>query len=303
MNQTVSDILPVDLGVPQGSILGPLLFLIYINDFAIQTNIDKCVLFADDTTLLIRSKDCKNILDRSLAAHSYAEEWFSKNYLVLNNEKTQRVIFTLKNVELQNNPSSVKYLGFMLDPKLKWDSHGEYVAGRLLKSIFILRNLSSAVSLHVLRAAYFSLFHTIMSYGILVWGHSSSRHRVFGLQRRAVRIVANLCYRSDCRQSFKELSILTFPCQYILDCLMHTKDKVSECTTNASYHTYDTRHKNDLTINYLRLSRDRTGSHYYGIKFYNVLPEEIKNLGFKNFKSFMKSFLVNNPFFFLWGIL
>jgi len=79
-----------------------------------------------------------------------------------------------------------------LDPKLQWCEHVDALARKLTKSVYLLRQLFRCVSAVLIRTAYFTVFHTHISYAIFAWGHSAGRHKVFGLQRRAVRVVSGL---------------------------------------------------------------------------------------------------------------
>jgi len=143
-------------------------------------------------------------------ARERAEDWFCSNRLLLNAEKSQMVVFSLR--ELLDTPKipAVTFLGVTLDPKLQWC---EPLQGNLPGAP--LRHLSRCVSAGVIRTAYFAVFHTHISYAILAWGHSAGRHRVFGLQRRAVRVVFGLSYREDCKSAFIDLRVLTVPWLYL----------------------------------------------------------------------------------------
>lgn len=223
-------------------------------------------------------------------------DWFESNKLVLNKEKTKTMVLSMRDTT-DSDVGNVKYLGVTLDPKLRWDSHGDTLANKLNSCIFLLRNLSHSVSQSVLRSAYLSLFHSVMSYGILFWGHAACRHRLFGLQRKAVRIVGGLKFRDDCRSTFRTQRILTFPSQYILSCLMYVKHNESDFRKNRFFHSYDTRHKDDLSVEYLRVCKSQVGTNYYCIKLYNVLPLKIKELPYDKFIRDVKTVLIENSFY------
>jgi hypothetical protein len=151
------------------------------------------------------------------------------------------------------------------------------------KNIFLLRNLSNCVSQKTLRSAYFALIQSQLQYCITLWGHSPASIRLFKLQRRAIRIMANTGYRTDCRLYFNKLKILTLPCLYILRCLQYIKNNPDQYKKLKSFHNYSTR-KSDYSFDVFRLNRSRHGLNFYSIKFYNVLPHVFRKMSPDLFK-------------------
>lgn len=294
INHNISNEVTMHMGVPQGSILGPILFLIYINDFPKHVTMGKCILFADDTTVQVKSMDGLEALETASLVRDCAEDWCTSNRLVLNTNKTVSMIFSLRNNAFFDDATQVKYLGFTLDSRLKWGPHCDGVAVKLLRTIYLLRNLVLSVSLSTSKTAYFALFHSVMSYGIILWGHSSSRHRIFGLQRRAVRTLYKLPFRADCRVAFTELGILTFP---VLDCLLYLKDNMHAFDRNTPSHTYNTRSGSKLSVQYTRLTSIQNTYNVKGVKFYNALPDKFKSLSSKLFKATLKKLLISHAIY------
>lgn len=287
-----SDILVNDFGVPQGSILGPLLFLIYINDLPYHTS-TKSLLFADDTTFIEKAKSVDELIENSRINLDRAKSWFVANKLTMNPNKTQNLLITTKNHDMIN-PEYVKFLGIYIDPNLRWDQHVHFLNKKLCKTAYLLRNLSNTVSQHVLISAYHGLFESNISYGILAWGHSSSADKVFSVQRRVVRIIAGASYRANSTPLFLKLKLLTLPALYVFNCLLYVYKNKHSFITYGDIHTHDTRQKNNMCPKFLRLTKSRH-SNYFAVIFFNHLPEEIKILPLDKFKKTIKEILLVNP--------
>lgn len=213
-------------GVLQGSVLGPLLFLIYLNDLPCIAENEKYVLFADDTTIYCKGKEAM------CGAQSRAQTWFQGKTVI----KMFSMLFI---IEYLNYNENVKFFGIYLDTTMKWDGHVEHVHSKLRRNVFILRNLASKVSSTVLNTAYFALCHSVLSYGVMLWGLAASNARVFALQRRAVRM-----YR-----------ILTFPSLFILQNLLYARTHITSYKCNKDFHTYATRGRNDLYTSILPIKK------------------------------------------------
>lgn len=148
----------------------------------------------------------------------------------------------------------------------------------------MLRSLSKCVSINVLRTAYFAVFHSHLSYATLAWGHSSGMTRLFRIQRKAVRIIAGLPFREDCRQQFSSLGILTLPCVFILECVLYVRRNEEIFRTHRDIHGHHTRFRDNLVPAYWRLKRCQDGPGYWAIKFFNILPQNFRSLPIMTFK-------------------
>jgi hypothetical protein len=188
-------------GVPQGSILGPLLFILYINDLpkAIMPNITP-IIFADDTSILITRQDANELQGDLILTFNQVSKWFKQNSLSLNINKTYFTHYFSKsiahseiNIIYENNyitkVNELKFLGVNINNTLTWNSHIEKNLPKLSSAFFAMRLIKPRVSQRMLKAIYYSQFHSIILYGLMSWDNSTHSVRIFRMQKRIIRIM------------------------------------------------------------------------------------------------------------------
>jgi len=146
---------------------------------------------------------------------------------------------------------------------------------------------------------YFSYFHSIVTYGIIFWGNSVHSQYVFKIQKRMIRFIANLGVRDSCHCIFKELGILPLYSQYLYSLLLFIAKNRDLFQANSDVHSVGTRYKNDLHLPPARLKVFQQGTFYSGIRAYNHLPKNIKDLLYdtKRFKKVLKAFFLTHSFY------
>lgn len=286
-----SGLLHVENGVPQGSVLGPILFLIYINDLPYSVGEASCILFADDTTLITTGKN-SNTDSLQLAKH-----WFNSNKLQLNQSKTQNILFSTDKW-LQKSES--KLLGVILDSRLNWSSHIDHLCSRLSSQIFCLRQLRYSLSCDTLRIVYYAIFHSHLTYGVTLWGNSNAANRVFVLQKAAVRSIDGALFGTHCLPLFKKFKIMPLPCIFIFETLLQVHRNFNKFQRHSDIHSYSTRHADNLIQPSARLRTTKLNK--IDIRIYNHFihcfkSANVTNFGNYKFHKVTKNFLLENCFY------
>jgi hypothetical protein len=283
-----SRFLKVKSGVPQGSILGPFLFLVFCNDLPDITSRDKILMYADDTSIVASNKS-KSDLSQTLAQTlENMSLWCDVNGLKLNPSKTKFINFHLNHSKTPQSDSSylpahfdcvvsTKFLGLEIDSTLSWHHHVTSLLPKLSKSFYALLSLSQSVDLNVQRQVYFAHFHSLISYGLLFWGNSTEAVSIFKMQKRVIRLLANLGPRHTCRQHFRKLHILPLPCLLILQSLIFVRSNSDKFFRNNHQHKYSTRNLSTLQYPIHRTTFLEKSPSYFCLKIYNKCPSHIRD--------------------------
>jgi hypothetical protein len=309
-----SDIRNVTCGVPQGSVLGPLLFIIYTNDLPRSIRTAKSILFADDTTVYASSSSLTEVINIINYDLNGLSDWFYANRLSLNIGKTNYVLFSKKSVIEPSNihignttierKQHVKFLGIMVDEKLEWLEQIKNCKAKLSSSLYALNSSKKYLSTHELLMLYNSLIYSHLSYGILLWGSTFQTYlnRIAIMQKKSVRTVAHEPYNSHTKPIFRQFKILEFSNIYNLYLGkymflqlngMLPKPLLTEYKSNSDIHSHNTR-KCDCLHKYTRRTVVAANSFIFrGPEFWNNLPEDIRGCHtLQHYNKKLKSYLL-----------
>ena len=242
-----SSVRAIRCGVPQGSIMGPLLYLIYVNDIHASTR-GTILSFADDTSLLITEENIDTLFQRANTEVDNLYQWFCANKLSLNAKKTKFLVFRsayLKcnfdnlQVNIQDTPlvrigsdceeKSTKFLGLHVDEFLTWKHHISCIDNKISRALYQVKQARHFLPVTCLRSLYFSMIHPHLLYGILAWGNvkPSSLKRTVILQKRARRYINKASYNSHTEPLYKKSGVLKVTDQYNCEVILFMHDYVT----------------------------------------------------------------------------
>ena len=300
---TYSEQYNVEYGTPQGSCMGPLIFLIFCNDLSKHLELISCIQFADDTTLYHSSKN-KNYLRWSIEHDlTILSDWFKANKLTLNLKKSAFILFSPGNkdtMEIKLGDISIpqvdfiKFLGIWIDCELKWSNHFQKINLKIQNNLILLKRLKNILTTHALKLIYYAQINSHLQYGILNWGNMLSITQIAKLQKlqnKCIKILAKN-EKVDVTSSRKELKILSvtelikvenlkFGYRYDKKMLPnplvsnleldHTESKLTK------QHNYNTRNRNLPNLPYATNNKYKNSFLFKSMKLYSDLPASIRD--------------------------
>ena len=212
-------------GVPQGSILGPLLFLLYVNDLHQASNAIKPIMFADDTNFFYSHRNIKLLFDTVNKELKNVNEWFKANKLSLNTKKTEYTFFhklskkdniplLLPKLKINNilikRSNQIKFLGIVIDENITWKDHIDIVEKQVSKSIGVLYKAKYVLNQKCLKHIYFAFIHSHINYANVAWAgtNQTKLKKLFNKQKHASRIIYNKDKYTHAKPLMKSLNAL-----------------------------------------------------------------------------------------------
>lgn len=304
----------ISIGVPQGSNLGPLLFLVFINDLSRLKLHGRMQFFADDTVLLYSATEAANIARLIQTDLQCLQDYFTSNVLSLNLQKTTYMIFhstrripqelptvRIGTVEIRN-VDSFQYLGLTLDSVMSWEKHIDNLKNKLAALCGTFRRLSSFIPLRWMLQLYYSMVHSRLQYLVCIWGKASaSRLRELQvLQNRCLKVIYKKPHLFPTHQLYNDQNSSLLPIRglQMLQTLIHMHNIITNANTHHNVQIIrNTSARSSRYHGNIRLARPNSEMgkkrfSYLGSKSYNELPSSIKNLSSPYlFKKKLKQYL------------
>jgi hypothetical protein len=313
-----SSSLQINCGVPQGSILGPILFLLYINDIHKCSTLLNIILFADDTTLTLKHKNINELTRLMNTELNKISEWMKANKLSINVTKTFYMLFrptssitSIINLAINgcviNRVSQIKFLGIFIDDKLSWKVHIKHLESKISSLIGVLSKIRFKINSEVSNLIYDALLLSQLDYCNIIWcsGYKTSIHKLETLQARALRICNRLNYKLSRINTFASLNRLSLT-QLNRFNIAKFVFLVLKGFTPAIFHNFftlcknktfqSTRLHNNIFINSVNTNIRKMFIAYNGSILWNKLPEPIRNIvTLSSFKREVKALLLSSP--------
>ena len=295
VNNCESQLMNISCGVPQGSILGPKLFILYINDMCNVTQIFEYILFADDTNLFCSNENVKVLYEQINDGLAKLKKWFAINKLSLNIEKTNYIKFSPGKSSINMNlmigdktiqrVTSTKFLGVTIHENLSWKLHIAEICSKMMKAVGIMNRMKTFLPQHTLKMLYNTLVAPHMTYSCEVWGttYPSNITKIVTIQKKSLRIINRLNFLDHCEHLF-DRKIMRFQqlvkfkiSIFMFKVKMKILPPIIQTLFPTSNQPISTRNNNDFSLQHARTNYKLHCLSYAGVRLWNSLPPTIRN--------------------------
>ena len=309
VNGVLSNFKLIDTGVPQGSVLGPILYLIYVNELPHISDLFSTCLFADDTTLIFENNNKNDLITSCNTGINIFYMWCCANRLSVNISKTKVMLYSntlfpsdISEIYINNTiieyASNVRFLGLIIDDKLKFKNHIDLIAEKISKNAGVLYKLSQIVPHQTLISVYRSFVECYLNYCTIIFGNAYQCHirRLETSQKKCIRIIANQPPLSHTEPLFSELKLLKVSDIYKYSLAVYMFRNIDLFATQLRPNIYSTR----SGVSYDPQGGDLTLTRNQSIKYqapllWNLIPLDIKNSQtVHSFKRKFKKQLISN---------
>ena len=320
VNNTQSELKEITVGVPQGSVLGPLLFLIYVNDIAraISEPDITTMLFADDTNVFVKGR-LNESMQKAQSAMTQLSKWFIDKKLSLSVEKTQFSIFhkgkqkipeEFNKMRFSNHEirrvDSAKYLGVILDEKLSWQAHLSSLNTQLVKIASTFKLIARVIPDRCKKQLYFAYAQSKIQYGIEVIGLANTNRlkKIQTMQNKILKILYKLDWYTPTNTIYNNLTLLKVKDMHrfqVMQFVFKQRQNLLPDTfkdyfiLNSDIHQYRTRQSGKIHAKKAKTAFGSNTIKVSGAKLYNNLPNHVTNCQtLSSFKKYAKKHLLLN---------
>lgn len=290
-------------GVPQGTVLGPILFLIYINDMMKCVKDCKICMFADDTMLYIVGKNVNELIQTINLELKNIYEWLCDNSLCINVNKSKFMVigrkYTLNNIDWNNitikinqnvieRVNEMKYLGVVIDENLTFKSHATYIMNKMSKKVSFLYRVGDNLSMYTKVILYKAIIapHLEFCSSVLFLLNKNQIEQLQKIQNRAMRIILKCNRYTPIKMMLNVLNFMNVYQRIVYKTLIFIfkmKNRLlptylyDNLKTISEVHNYQTRNRNDFFIDTVNKTSTERSVFLKGLKMYNNLPDSLKN--------------------------